>query len=141
MEIPGNFKYILIWYSECSPPVRSSFRLPSSFCFWGNWVLEMVIKLCCNFQCCILVMRPKNLTIPIRQLSLYFRVLLLCRGFTFFLKCCHCFQDCTSYYTKWFSGFCYISACHTSTNNFTSFKEFWLISPDNICNKTTNLAK
>ena len=36
-------------------------QLPS-YSFWGNWVLEMVIKICCNFRSCILVI----LTISMR---------------------------------------------------------------------------
>ena len=32
METPGNFKFILIWFSDCSSPVRfSSVQLPYSF--------------------------------------------------------------------------------------------------------------
>ena len=52
-------------------------------------------------------------------------------------------------YTKEFRSFCYTSACHTSTNNLTSFKvlqichfnEFWLISYDDISKKATILVK
>ena len=125
METPRNYlKNILILFSNCGPSVKSAFvSLPYSF--WENWVLKMVIKLCYNFQSCILVILPNNPqkspTVPIRQLSFSSRVLLQWRGFSFFLKCCLYFRGRTCY-TKWFSGFCNIRACHTSTNNSTSFK-------------------
>ena len=123
-------------------------QLPS-YSFWGNWVLEMVNKLCCHFRNCILVIllnNPcKSPTVPIRQLSPSSRVLLQWRGFSFFRKYCHNFRDCTICYT---SSFCFNSTFHTSTNNLTSFKvlqnyhfnEFWLISTDGICKKN-NFSK
>ena len=76
---------MLIWFSDYSPPVKSSFVQLFSYFFLGNWVLEMLIMLCCNFQCCFLVILPNNShkipTIPIRQLSLSSKVLLLRKGF------------------------------------------------------------
>ena len=60
-------KFISIWFSDCRPhPVKSGFGHPPHS-FWGNWVPEMTIKLCCNFPSCILVIL---LTVPIQQLSL-----------------------------------------------------------------------
>ena len=70
----------------------------------GNWVFKKIINLCCNFRSCILVILPtnprKSLTLPIRQLSNSSRVLLQWGGFSFFLKCCHYFQDSTPRNTK-----------------------------------------
>ena len=83
MEISN--KLILIWFSDCSPPVKSDFIQLPNYSFWGNWFLEIVIKLCCNFRSSILVILPnkprKTLTIPIRLLLLFSRVLLLWRIF------------------------------------------------------------
>ena len=71
METPGNFKFILILFFDCSGPVKSSFVQLLSYSFWGNRVLEMVIKLCCHFRSCILVILPNNPpkspTVPMRQ--------------------------------------------------------------------------
>ena len=82
METPGKFiKFILKCFSDCSPSVKSGFVQLSSYCFFflGNWILEMFIKVCCNFWSCILVILPDNPpqspTVPIRQFSLCFRVL------------------------------------------------------------------
>ena len=54
----------------------------------GQYItLEMIIKLCCNFRSCILVILPNNPrkspTFPIKQLSLSSRVLLQWGGFWF----------------------------------------------------------
>ena len=119
-------KLILIWFSDCSSPVKSGFVQFPFYSFWGNWVLEIVIKRCHNFWICIFVILPNNThkdpTVPIWQLSLSTRVLLQWGGLTFFLKCCHYFRDSTPCYAKWFNGFCYTSTWHKSTNNLTSFK-------------------
>ena len=152
METPWHFKHfnMLFWWwpsSEiqfCAAPFSQFLRKLS---------LEMIIKICYKFQSCILVILRKNPRkspiFPNRQLSLPFRVLLLWEGFTFFLKNCHYVIDRTPSYNKKFSGFCYTSACYTTTNNLISFKvlsichfnEFWLISFDDICKKTTILEK
>ena len=131
----GNiWKFQICFISDCCPLVKSDFvQLPSNS-FWGNWVLEMVIKLCCNFWSCILVNFPnnthENLTVPIRQLPLSSRVLPQWEGFSFFLKCCYYFWDRIPCNTKLFGGFCNTSTCHTSTNNLTSFKD-WSINDFN----------
>ena len=101
---PGNFKFILIWLSDCGPPMKSGFVQLPSYSFWGIWVLKRVVKLCSNFQSCILVILPhnlhKSLKVFIRKLLLSSRVLLQWGGFSFFLKWCHYFRDCTLCYTK-----------------------------------------
>ena len=60
METPGNFKFILIWFSNCNPPVKSGFVLIPYNSFWGNWDLEIVIELRCNWRNCILAILPNN---------------------------------------------------------------------------------
>ena len=44
METLGNFKFILICFSDCSPLVNSG-CMQLLYILWGNWVLEMVIKI------------------------------------------------------------------------------------------------
>ena len=75
METPGNFKQIsfnMVFWLQPSRKIRLC-AVPI-LQFWGNWVFEMVIKLCCNFQTCILVIlhnnHRKSPTVPIWQLSL-----------------------------------------------------------------------
>ena len=102
---PRNFKqFYFICFSDCSLPVKCGFvQLPSNS-FWGNWVLGMVIKLCCNIRSWIIVILPnnprKNPTVLFRLLSLSSRVLLQWWGFSFFPKCCHFFRDNTPWYIK-----------------------------------------
>ena len=53
-------KIVKLWFSDCSPPMKSGFvQLPRVF--------EIVIKLCCNFRCCI----PTNHVRVRRSLLLY----------------------------------------------------------------------
>ena len=82
-------KFILIWFSDCCPPVKSSSTHLRFYSFWENCVLEMVIKLCSNFWSCILVVLPNSLyynpIVHIRHLSGFARVLLQWIGFSFFL--------------------------------------------------------
>ena len=122
----GNFKqiyFIMVFWLQSFREIRV--WAARFLQFWGNCVFEMVIKLCRNFRSCILVILPNNLLkslrVPTRLPSLSSRVLVQWRGFSFFLKCCHYFREGTSCYTKQFCGFCNTSACHTSTNNLTSF--------------------
>ena len=69
--------YIYIYmgkHLDCSLSVKAGFVQLPFYCFCGNWLLKRVIKLCCNFQSCILVILPNNLhkslTVSIWQLSL-----------------------------------------------------------------------
>ena len=92
-----NFKFISIWLIRMIAihPYRSGIVQLPSYSFCGNWVLMIVIKLCCNFWCCILVILHRNLckssTVLIRKLLLSSRFFLRWGGFSFFLKCCHYF--------------------------------------------------
>ena len=86
METPENFKLILIWFSVCNPPVKSGFvQLPSySFSETGfsRWTLSSAVifraVLLWSFQTIRVTVSP---TVPIRQFSLFSRVLLQWGGF------------------------------------------------------------
>ena len=83
MEIPGNYKFILIWFSDCSPPQKSSFVQFLSHSFWVNWVLN----LCCNFQSCILMILPNNLyKSPYQTAFAFFRSFASVRRFFLFFS-------------------------------------------------------
>ena len=84
-------KFTLIRFFDCSPPVKSGVVQLPSYSFWGNWVLVMVIKLCCNFRSYILVILPNKESDG--PLSLPSKVLLQWGGFSFFLKYTYYFRD------------------------------------------------
>ena len=146
-----NFKQI---YSSMVFWLQSYREMRLYAVFWGNWVFEMVIKPCCNFRSCILVILPNNLRIRVwRSLSNSFRFL---PEFYFSEEVFPSFPNALiTFNTVLLSTpnnsvvFLTQAPAITCNKNFTYFKvwltchsnEFWLIFSDDIRKNNNNFSK